>query len=262
MKLQEFDIKGIVHVPGDENLMADALSRIEIGLIQSIPGSPSEKLKKLMEKDSKRFRMIDGRVYLVEKESKRLCIVTAEEKQQILKEIHDNNGHLGFYKSAQAIRERFYWPHWKNELKLYLKKCFECQSKKNDLEPHKEDMCPLESEEVFERVHVDLCGPLTESDGNTYILVLQDAFSKWIEATPISNTRTATIVEWLQKEVFSRFGEPDMITTDGGSQFDSREFAEFCKNLSIEHHIASSYHHQGNGLVEKAIQTLETMLRT
>ena len=53
-----------------------------------------------------------------------------------------------------------------------------------------------------------------------------------------------------------------MITTDGGSQFDSREFAEFCRNLAIEHHIATSYHHQGNGLVEKAIQTLESMLRT
>src|SRR5699024_4753857 len=77
-----------------------------------------------------------------------------------------------------------------------------------------------------------------------------------------SNTRTATIVEWLKKEVFSRFGEPDMITTDGGSQFDSREFAEFCKNLAIEHHIASPYHHQGNGLVENAIRTLESMLRT
>src|SRR5699024_1981668 len=146
MKLQEFDIKGIVHVPGDENLMADALSRIEIGLIQSIPGSPSEKLKKLMEKDSKRFRMIDGRVYLVEKESKRLCIVTAEEKQQILKEIHDNNGHLGFYKSSQAIRERFYSPHWKNELKQHLKKCFAGQSNETDLERHTEEMWPVDSE--------------------------------------------------------------------------------------------------------------------
>src|SRR5699024_4017389 len=142
------------------------------------------------------------------------------------------------------------------------KKCSACQIEKNDLGPHKEEMFPLESEEVFERVHVDLCGPLTNSDGNTHILVLQDAFSKWIEAKAICDTRTATIVDWLQKEVFSRFGEPDMITTDGGSQFDSREFAEFCKNLAIEHHIASPYHHQGNGLVENAIKTLESMLRT
>ena len=198
----------------------------------------------------------------MENDLKRLCIDSANEKEQILKEIHDNNGHLAFYKSAQAIRERFYWPLWKNDLKRHLKKCFACQTKKDDLEPHKQEMIPLESEEVFERVHIDLCGPLTESDGSKYILVLQDAFSKWIEATAVKDTSAATIIDWLQKEVFKRFGEPDTITTDGGSQFDSREFAEFCRNLAIEHHIASSYHHQGNGLVEKAIQTLESMLRT
>ncbi|KAH9406657.1 hypothetical protein TYRP_013640 [Tyrophagus putrescentiae] len=39
-------------------------------------------------------------------------------------------------------------------------------------------MVALESEEVFERVHLDLCGPLTESDGCTHIAVLQDSFSK------------------------------------------------------------------------------------
>src|SRR5699024_2664694 len=262
MKLLEFNVKGIEYVRGEDNILADALSRIEVGLIHAITGPPSEKLKKLMEKDPKRFQLIEGRVYLVEKEMKRLCVDTEEEKQQIFKQIHDEGGHLGFYKSSEAIRERFYWPHWKNDLKRHLKKCFACLAKKDDLEPHKEEMYPLESEDVFERVHVDLCGPLTESDGNTYILVLQDAFSKWIEATAIHDTRTATIIEWLQKEVFSRFGEPDMITSDGGSQFDSREFAEFCKNLAIEHHIASPYHHQGNGLVENAIRTLESMLRT
>jgi hypothetical protein len=115
---------------------------------------------------------------------------------------------------------------------------------------------------VFERVHVDICGPLIESGGCKHILVLQDAFSKWLEATPIKDTNTTTIVNWLKENVFQRFGEPDMITTDGGSQFESREFAQFCENVAIEHHIGLPYHHLGNGLVEKAIQTLESMLRT
>jgi hypothetical protein len=242
--------------------MADALSRIEIGLIHDINGTPSEILKKMIKKDPKRFKTIDGRVYLVEKERKRLCIDTDEEKKHIFKEIHDDGGHLGLYKSAEAIRERFYWPYWKRDLKQHLKRCFACETKKSDREPHKEELFPKESEKVFERVHVDICGPVTESDGCKHIIVLQDAFSKWLEAAPIKDTNTSTIVGWLKKNVFHRFGEPDMITTDGGSQFESREFAKFCKNLAIEHHICLHYHHNGNGLVEKAIQTLESMLRT
>src|SRR5699024_4099854 len=109
MKLQEFAIEGIDYIRGDENILADALSRIEIGLIHAIPGTPSEQLKRLMEKDPNRFKTIEGRVYLVEGGSKRLCIDSLEEKKQILEEIHDKNGHLAFYKSAQAIRDRFYW---------------------------------------------------------------------------------------------------------------------------------------------------------
>ena len=53
-----------------------------------------------------------------------------------------------------------------------------------------------------------------------------------------------------------------MLTTDRGTQFDSRKFKEFCANCQIKHHIASPYHHQGNGLAERAIRTLETMMRT
>ena len=260
--LQQYNIKGIQHVAGEENLLADTLSRIEVGLIHSIPATPPGRLRRLMEKDPKRFQLIDGRMFLVEKDLKRLCVDDNEEIKKILKSVHDDSGHLAFYKSSEAIRERFYWPNWKNDLKMHLKRCFECQSKKDDVEPHKEAMVPLDVEDVFDRVHLDLCGPLTVSDGNTHVAVLQDAFSKWLEAKPLKDTRTSTITDWLEREIFSRFGEPDLITTDGGTQFDSREFKAFCERWSIRHHIASPYHHQGNGLAEKAIQTLESMLRT
>ncbi len=68
---------------------------------------------------------------------------------------------------------------------MHLKKCFTCQTKKIDLKPHKEEMIARDSEEVFERVHLDLCGPLTDSD----VAVLQDAYSKWVKAKPLDDTR-------------------------------------------------------------------------
>ena len=92
--------------------------------------------------------------------------------------------------------------------------------------------------------------------------MLQDAFSKWLEAKPIERATTAKVVEWLKNEVFSRFGAPDKITSDPGSQFDSAEFKQFCKSLNVEHHLTSVHHHQSNGLVEKANDTIEKMLRT
>src|SRR5699024_9551607 len=90
---------------------------------------------------------------------------------------------------------------------------------------------------------------------------LQDSYSKWLEACALPDTRARTIIDWLG-ELFQRFGTPKMLTTDGGTQFDSREFKEFCRQQAVEHHIASPYHHQGNGLAERAIRSVEAMLRT
>src|SRR5699024_8901921 len=116
-----------------------------------------------------RFVSKDGKVFLVEGGSERLCIDEAEEKKKILRMVHDEAGHLGIYKSTEAVRQRFYWPHWKNDVKLHLRECFICQTKKDDLEPNREEMVARECEEVFERVHLDLCGPFTDSDGYTYV---------------------------------------------------------------------------------------------
>lgn len=261
MKLMEYPIKGIEYIKGEDNLLADTLSRIEICAIHSIPGSPSEKLKKLLEKDPKRFLMINGRVYLVERESKRLCIDTEAEKRQILSAVHEQAGHFGFYKCSQEIRQKFYWPSWKSDLRLHLKRCEECATTKDDIEPHLEELAPLESEEVWERGHLDLWVVSKESEGNTLVAVLQDAFSKWLEAKALPDARAATIIAWLRDDVFTRFGEPDMLTTDGGTQFNCKEFAEFLKGLKVSHHIGGPYHHKGNGLVERGIQTIEKMVR-
>ncbi len=259
LHLQQYDIAGIEYVRGEDNVMAEALSRIQIGLIRA---KPSDTLETLMAREPNKFVKKDGKVFLLENGAERLCIDDDEKKRKILAAVHDDAGHLGIYKCTEAVRLRFYWPHWKNDVKLHLKKCFTCQNKKDDLEPHKEEMIARESDEVFERVHLDLCGPFTNSDGYTYVAVLQDAYSKWAEAKPLDDTRAKTVIRWLQKDVFSRFGEPKMLTTDGGTQFDSKEFKDFCSSRRIEHHIASPYHHQGNGLKERAIRTLETMMRT
>ena len=82
-----------------------------------------------------------------------------------------------------------------------------------------------------------------------------------MEAEALPNTTTKTVVSWLDR-FGSRFGFPQTITTDRASYFDSKEFAKYCKERGINHNLTTVYHHQGNGLVERAIQTLEKMIRT
>src|SRR5699024_6632222 len=95
-----------------------------------------------------------------------------------------------------------------------------------------------------------------------YILVAQDAFSKWPEALAVPNCTTDVINEWITSAIINRFGVPDEVMTDHGSQFDSVEFKRFAEETGFEQLNAASYHHQTNGIVERFNRTLEGEVRT
>jgi len=119
-------------VKGNKNLLADTLNRIKIGLIDDNPGAPSDRLVALANQQPARFKLLNNRVYLVENQLKRLCLDSSDEQEAVLKEIHDEAGHMGRYKCQEAIRQRFYWPHWRRDLKDHLR-CTNCAMAKNGL---------------------------------------------------------------------------------------------------------------------------------
>ena len=59
--------------------------------------------------------------------------------------------------------------------------------------------------------------------GFTYILVAVDKFTKWIEVKPITKILSDRAVYFIS-EILHRFGFPNTIITDLGSNFNSQEF--------------------------------------
>jgi transposase InsO family protein len=100
---------------------------------------------------------------------------------------------------------------------------------------------------------LDQVGPLPKSSkGNhTYLLVAVDKFSKWIEAVPVTNQEATTAVKFFESIVY-RYGVPNSIITDNGTNFTSGEFQDFAKELVIKIKYASVAHPKSNGQVEKA----------
>jgi hypothetical protein len=76
------------------------------------------------------------------------------------------------------------------------------------------------------------------SGGYTHVLVAIDKFTKWIEYKPIASLTLAKAVEFIQDIIF-RFGIPNSIKTDLGSNFTSSEFFDFCEQQSIHIKYAS-----------------------
>ena len=72
---------------------------------------------------------------------------------------------------------------------------------------------------------VDLLGPLPESNsGNSYVMVVGDYFTRWMEALPIPNQEAQTVEFRLVDEVFLRYSVPEQ---------ESELLTEVCKLLNI-----------------------------
>jgi transposase InsO family protein len=87
--------------------------------------------------------------------------------------------------------------------------------------------------------------------GYTHLLVAIDKFSKWVEVRPITNLRAEQAVTFFTNIIY-RFGVPNSIITDNGSQFTGRKFLEFYDKLHIRVDWAAVAHPQTNGQVERA----------
>jgi transposase InsO family protein len=99
---------------------------------------------------------------------------------------------------------------------------------------------------------LDIVGPLRKAPGGyTHLLVAVDKFSKWIEERPITNLRAVQAVSFFT-DIIHRFGVPNSIITDNGSQFTGRKFLEFCDKYHIHVDWAAVAHPQTNGQVERA----------
>jgi transposase InsO family protein len=87
--------------------------------------------------------------------------------------------------------------------------------------------------------------------GYTHLLVTIDKFSKWVEVYPITNLRAEQAMTFFT-DIIYRFGVPNFIITDNGSQFTYRKFLEFYNKFHIRVDWAAVAHPQTNGQVEWA----------
>eukprot|EP00257_Ricinus_communis_P024151 XP_015584298.1 uncharacterized protein LOC107262620 [Ricinus communis] len=91
----------------------------------------------------------------------------------------------------------------------------------------------MQSIEIFDVWGIDFMGPFPSSNGNKYILVAIEYFSKWPEAQALP-TDDARVVCWFLKRLFARFGTPRALISDRGTYFCNAQLEKALKRYGKE----------------------------
>ena len=138
------------------------------------------------------------------------------------------------------------------DVKLRCQSCEDCARRKMTTPKYKAPLKNVQVGSPMQVVAVDILGPLPKSsNGNQYILVAGDYFTRWMEAYAIPNQEADTVAQKLTVEMFLRFSPPEQLHSDQGRQFESILVAEICKVLGIKKTRTTPYHPQGGGMVER-----------
>ena len=96
--------------------------------------------------------------------------------------------------------------------------------------------------DLFDVWGIDFMGPFPTSFGYSYILVGIDYMSKWVEAIPFKVNDHKVVLKFLKDNIFSRFGVPKAIISDGGSHFCNKPFETLLAKYGVKHKVATPYH--------------------
>lgn len=103
-------------------------------------------------------------------------------------------------------------------------------------------------------------GPFPSSYSNFYILLAVDYVSKWVEASATQNNDARTVLKFLQKKIFTRFGTPRAIVSDEGSHFCNKLFDNLLSKYGVRHRTTLPYHPQSNGQAEVSNREIKLIL--
>ena len=215
--------------------------------------SATQKFLKQIEK----FTLVKGQLYKVTKGGLENLVIPKYRMEPLLYLYHDDptGGHLGVDMIMGKLRQKYYWPNMIKDVKDYVESCYQCQ-RRGKPQTHNE-MHAIVAKAPFERVGIDFVGPLPQtSQGNKYILVAVDYFTKWPEVRATKKADAATVIKFLYEEIICRHGPPVHLHSDRGTHFVNALVEGLSEKFRMRHHRSTPYHPQANGQVERFNRTL------
>ena len=174
-------------------------------------------------------------------------------------------GHSGSEKTYSNFIQNFYFPNAPIWIKLLCNDCIVCQLNKpypNQKQIAQKQDFKGQSLYFNHRISFDTKGPISpSSEGNSYIMVIVDAFTHYIALNPVPHCNAYYAYTTLYEHWIAKFGLPEILVTDNGTEFINNEIITLCHLYNIKHKPRTSHAPWTNGLVEGMNRSLQEYLR-
>jgi transposase InsO family protein len=174
-------------------------------------------------------------------------------RQQMLEHLH--KGHIGKEKMLSLARMICWWPHLSNDIQAFLRQCTAClQKPRSDVswKPWPASIVPMQ------RVHVDYCGPLINS--NYYALIIIDSFSKYPEVF-LTEHATAEFTQAALRKFFAREGIAQVLVSDNGTHFTAHELQSWLRKIGVTQVFTAPRRPQSNGQAENFVKSFKSAMK-
>ena len=195
----------------------------------------------------------------------RLVVPTALQ-DSVISAVHSSTlgAHVGIQKVMHTLRQRFTFPGMFHKVRTFVNNCDACLRAKTTHKAYKIPRTLYEMAELpMERLHIDFAGPLALSHkGNRYFVTVVDAMSGYLICWPARNITTESFARRFFSEVICKYGCPKKCTSDKGSQFTSKVWAEIGKIMGIKMTTTSPFSPSSNGRAEVKNRDIVNLLRS
>nr|AAU10741.1 putative polyprotein [Oryza sativa Japonica Group] len=246
-------------VLGDSQLVVNQAYLTDKTLPEDCEGS--ERIQRI----SKRYVLVEGTLYRRAANGVLLKCIPREQGVELLADIHE--GECGAHSASRtlvgkAFRQGFYWPTALNDAVDLVRRCRACQFHAKQTHQPAQALQTIPLSWPFAVWGLDILGPFRRAPGGfEYLYVAVDKFTKWPEAYPVIKIDKHSALKFI-RGITARFGMPNRIITDNGTQFTSELFGDYCEDMGIKLCFASPAHPRSNGQVERANAEILKGLKT
>ena len=280
----------VEHVAGEDNQLADALSRCGLPTSLELPPSRTDSLGAIRTLDgeadilsfSDDSSSSDTLVTLLATDLNKAMLSLMDQLEgdgphtvsddlvpEVLVTIHELSGHFGAHRMKSMLaKHNLRWDTMDQDIKQHKLSCPWCtinDAPRNSLLSGQGEMKAIDDRNTTptnRHWQIDVIGPLPISvDGYSHILIAVDVFTRFVTLVPMKKPITMQRCADALLEVIYRHGYPERLSRDGAGNLDNKLMTALCGKLGITDHTGTPRHPQSQGRVERQVRVAMDLLK-